>query len=138
MSSKVKRNVPLSVHRTPANSIQEKPVGYTPHFSTIMVLLYLVAELVPQGGATDVMAPQWLYIALLDLCCSGYFMIRPKAGFDLAINRISGSTLTLLYASFYILSGISIGVAINKIESLVCFARFTASMLMFFNLAVML
>src|SRR6476659_5440718 len=108
MSSKVKRNVPLSVHRTPENPIQEKPVGYTPHFSSIMVLLYLVAELVPQGGATDVMAPQWLYIALLDLCCSVYFMISTQAGFDLAVHRITQSIIALLYSSFIILSVISI------------------------------
>jgi O-antigen ligase len=138
MSSKAKKNTPLSIDKVSTVSIHQKPARNTPHLSTIIVLFYLVAELIPQGGATDVMGPQWLYIAILDLFCAGYFMISTKAGIDLAVHRISRRTLTILYISFYILSGISILVAINRIESLVCFARFTATLLMFFNLAVIL
>src|SRR6476469_7938213 len=115
MSSKAKKNTPMSNHKVSMVGIHEKPAGNIPHFPTIIVILYLVAELVPQGGATDVMAPQWLYIAILDLFCAGYFMISTKAGFELAVHRITRSTLALLYTSFYILSGISILVAINKI-----------------------
>jgi O-antigen ligase len=108
------------------------------HPSTFIIILYLVAELIPQGGATDVMAPQWLYITILDLLCAFYFMFISKQKLNTAFSKIFRSTLTILYTCFFVLSGISILVAINKVESLVCYARFSATLLMFFNLALLI
>jgi O-antigen ligase len=138
MKSKIKSNAPFSANKVPGAPIKAKPVRNTIYISTTIILLYLVTELIPQGGATDVMAPQWLYLAILDILCVGYFMFSSEASFDLSIKKIYRSTLTWLYISFYVLSGISILVAINKVESLVCYARFTATLLMFFNLAILL
>jgi O-antigen ligase len=135
--SKTKRTRHLPAQNEHVATLHAKAARSTLDISTIIVLLYLVAELIPQGGATDVMAPQWLYIAILDLLCAGY-LLAYKTGFGNAINRISRSSLTILYTSFYVLSGISILVAINKIESLVCFARFTTTLLMFINLSILL
>ncbi len=138
MSSKTKRKPALSSQKTPMATMQPNSMVSSFNIPSILALLYLASELVPQGGATDVMGPQWLYISILDIFCAIYLISSRRPGFDMAFSRISKSLLTILYTSFFVLSGISILVAINKIESLVCFARFAASLFMFLNLAILL
>ena len=138
MSSKTKRKPAPSSQKAPTVTLQPNSMVSNFNIPGILVLMYLASELIPQGGATDVMGPQWLYITILDIVCALYFMSSRRPGFDLALSRISKLLLTILYTSFFVLSGISILVAINKIESLVCFARFTATLFMFFNLAILL
>ncbi|HJW18384.1 MAG TPA: O-antigen ligase [Flavisolibacter sp.] len=138
MNSKTKGKTRITKSKLSEPAGKENVARHSLDVPTIIIFLYLVAELVPQGGATDVMAPQWLYLAILDLLCVAYIMMSSRTGFEFAFNSISRSTLTLLYTCFYILSGISILVAINKVEALVCFARFTTTLLLFFNLTVLL
>jgi O-antigen ligase len=104
----------------------------------LFLLLYILVDFVPPLGSADVMATQWLYLAVLDLLCVGYFVLDKKETHSEAIRPVSESLLSILYISLFVLSGVSILVAINKIESLVCYARFIVTIVAYFNLALLL
>ena len=104
----------------------------------ILLGLYVLVEFVPEFGANDVMGPQWLYLCLLNILCIVFFLIKKTVFPQSAYSTVFRTSLTGVYLMLFIVAGISIFGAINSTESLVCYARFTISIIAFFNLCILL
>jgi len=99
-----------------------------------LIVLYLAVDFIPSFGTIDVMGPQWFYLAIVNLLIGSYVLVNTKYRFTNIAIRFSNNLIILCYIGFFLLSGISIFFAINKIESLVIYTRFMVTLLAFFNI----
>lgn len=102
----------------------------------LILLLYMAVHFIPNMNAIDVMGPQWLYLAVLDLLVSGYILARKDLYFDV-IQLIIKQLFSKLYLALFILAGFSIFFAINQVEAWVCYVRFIVTVVAFFNISVL-
>ncbi len=100
-------------------------------------LLYMVIEFLPGFGGIDDMGAQWFYMVLLDLGVAIYILDK-KRDFEFPATQLFKATFSKLYLAFFVLGGISILFAINRVESWVTYVRLIATIIGFFNLAILL
>lgn len=99
--------------------------------------LYLAIHFIPDFAAYDAMGPQWMYLVGLDLMVILYILSR-KNEYNQATKKIFKNNFSRLYLAFFLLAGISTFTAINPTESWVCFVRLIATIIAFFNMAILL
>ncbi|MCZ4242856.1 O-antigen ligase family protein [Pedobacter punctiformis] len=97
------------------------PSKLTSNIVLVMISLYLLVDCVPAMEIQDQMGIHWLLIAILNLISACY--IFRNEDFNAALKPVFKNSITWLYLAFIIISGLSIFVAINKVESLVIYAR---------------
>ena len=99
--------------------------------------LYFIVEFIPNLGATDDQGPQWVYLVLLDLGIVAYFL-NNKGQYVEAVNQVFRALFSKLFTALFFLAGISVFFSINRTEGWVCYVRFVATVVAFFNLAILL
>ncbi|MFM7358635.1 MAG: O-antigen ligase family protein [Sediminibacterium sp.] len=99
--------------------------------------LYFIVEFIPNLGATDDQGPQWVYMVLLDLAIVLYFL-NNKGQYAEAVISIFNTLFSKIFIALMLLAGISIFFAINATEGWVCYVRFIATIVAFFNLSILL
>ena len=99
--------------------------------------LYFIVEFIPNLGATDDQGPQWVYLVLLDMGIVAYFL-NNKGQYAEAVHRVFTSLFSKLYVALFFLAGISVFFSINQTEGWVCYVRFVATVVAFFNIAILL
>lgn len=134
MRTKTKTQPSKAAQNAPGN---QRPFSEKNRVPLVLILLYIAVDLIPPGGATDVMGSQWLYLSILDLVCIGYFLWDKKTITSQNTLQVLNRGLTLVYVGLFILSGLSILTAINRIEALVCYARFSVALIAYVNLALL-
>lgn len=100
-------------------------------------LLYFIVHFLPDFGAYDAMGFQWFYLVLADLLVVILLLARAN-DYRAAGSAIFGNIFSKLYLVFFLLAGISILTAINPTEAWVNFSRLTATVVAFFNIAILL
>jgi len=136
MSNKQKSNrkAPIPIAKTASSKTNH--LNFIP---IIMIALYLLVDFVPEGGAVDIIGPQWFYLAVINLVSTAYvYYFYKKHGYESILKKIFGKFLSRVYLTFFALAGISVFFAINPTESLVCYACLTISIIAFFNIAILL
>ena len=103
----------------------------------VFCCLYFIVEFIPNFGSTDDQGPQWVYLVLLDLIIVAYFL-NNKGEYADAVYNIFRTLFSKLYASLFLLAGVSVFFAINQTEGWVCYVRFIATIVAFFNFAILL
>lgn len=103
----------------------------------LILVLYMAVHFIPNMEAIDVLGPQWLYLSILDTGILLFLLIHfqnKHIKISILIKPVFSKILLLLL----ILAGISISFSINIIESIVCFSRFTTTVLAYFNILLFL
>lgn len=106
---------------------------YRKIFDSFLVVLYLLVGFVPYFNAIDKIAPQYLYLSILNSICSIYVL--------LSHNRIDFKYASYVIASlfgFIIWSFLSLTYAINKAEVLIETSRVIIFLFSFLNLYVLI
>lgn len=103
----------------------------------VLCLLYLAVEFLPGFGAIDDMGTQWLYLVILDLAVVIYIFDR-KNDFEFPAASLFKNTFSRLYLALFVVAGISVFYAINRSEAWVSYARFIATIIGYFNIAILL
>jgi len=116
---------------------EQRKLSFADWFTLLFTGLYLLVEWIPNLGAIEFMGPQWLYLSLLAAVVAGYIIFYDRSHHP-GVDRIGSSTISVVYLSLFLLSGLSILAAINPTESIVCYARFVVTVTSFFNMAVLL
>jgi len=101
----------------------------------LIVILYLSIGFVPNWGAVDRIAPQWLIMSILNLFCFIFF-VKQEKNLSGLITASTKSSLTLIYLTFILWALGSIIYAINSTETLVNLARQINVFFMFFSLVI--
>lgn len=138
MAERNKRTPSSQAIATKKNSEQKLSINKVHIIPAFLVLLYLSICFIPDFDAADVMTPQWLLLVIINLITTGYIALKKNNTDKDGVKKISTSVLSLMYLGVFILAGSSIFQAINKIESLVGYARFIATIVSFFNFAILL
>ena len=68
---------------------------------SIFIIGFLCVGFIPNWDAVDKMAPQWLYLSLLNLCCGIYLFVNLKIFKD-RITKVLSSWMSITYISFVI------------------------------------
>lgn len=100
-------------------------------------LLYFMVHFIPDFGAYDAMGSQWFYLVVADLLVVILLLSRKK-DYLAGTSAIFSNLFSKLYLVFFGLAGISIITAINPTEAWVNFSRLTATVIAFFNIAILL
>lgn len=102
----------------------------------LAALCYLAVHFVPDFEAYDAMGPQWFFMVCVDLLVAVYILARKDQYANAAIALFQ-NLFSRLYLAFFVLAGISVILAINPTEGLVNYVRLTATLVAFFNLAIL-
>ncbi len=103
----------------------------------IFCVLYLVVEFMPGLGGIDDMGMQWFYLIILDLVVAIYILDK-KNDFEFPAASLFKSSFSRIYLALFALAGISTFFAINRVEAWVNYVRFIATIIAFFNIALLL
>ena len=104
---------------------------------SIFVLGFLCVGFIPNWEAVDKIAPQWLYLSVLNLSCGLYLFFNFKIFKD-RITSVLSSWMSIFYISFIVWAGFSYFYAINPIEVLVNIVRQFNTLFMFLHIGIFL
>lgn len=102
-----------------------------------LIFLYLFVDFIPRFQSADVMGAQWVYLGIVNILSAVYVFIERKRISE-AIASVGKNAAPIIFTAFYLLAGFSIIFAMNKIESYVCYARFSTTFVAFASMAVMI
>lgn len=91
----------------------------------------------PNLGAVDQIAPQWLYLNSVSVLAALY-ILKNHAYFSLAVGSLFKTKFSWLYAAFIVWASASYFYAINPTEVLVNLARVVGTSIAFVNVFVLL
>jgi len=104
---------------------------------SIFIIGFLCVGFIPNWEAVDKIAPQWLYMSILNLCCGIYLFLNRKI-FKERITKVLSSWMSISYLLFVIWAALSYFYAINPTEVLVNIARHFNTLFMFLNLGILI
>jgi len=104
---------------------------------SILIIGFLCVGFIPNWEAVDKIAPQWLYLSILNLSCGIYFFINRKI-YKERITKVLSSWMSILYIAFVIWAALSYFYAINPTEVLVNIVRHFNTLFMFLNLGILI
>ncbi len=106
-------------------------------FPSLFIIGFLLVGFVPNLEAVDKIAPQWLYLSILNLIC-GLFLFMNRKIFKERLVTVLTSYLSLTYMGFVIWAALSYFYAINSTEVLVNIVRHFNTLFMFLHLGILL
>ncbi len=104
----------------------------------VLIMLYGLVERIPNFDGADVMGAQWLYLSGVHLLAGLYLLTLGRNLVKGELGQIGGNVITWLLTSFVALAGLSMLWAINQVESMVTYARLITTVLIFFQVGILL
>jgi len=101
----------------------------------LLIIAYLCIGFVPNWGAVDKIAPQWLGLSLLN-SLSALFVLYNRKGFASAMQLTLQSKMVLSYILFFVWAAFSYFYSINPTEVLVNLPRHLNTVLMVFFIGI--
>jgi O-antigen ligase/tetratricopeptide (TPR) repeat protein len=130
----VKTTNPTKAHK-PAELVWHDTSNWPP---LVLIMLYGLVEFIPNFDGADVMGAQWLYLSGVHLLSGLYLLSFGKNLIKGELGRIGGNVITWLLISFVAIAGLSMIWAINQVESMVTYARLITTVLIFFQVGILL
>ena len=96
---------------------------------------FLCIGFIPNWGAVDKIAPQWLTLSILNLL-SIVVILRSPSLFSSRITKVVRTGMAALYIGFFVWAGLSYFYAINPVEVLVNMARHANTVFMYLHLTL--
>lgn len=121
-----------------AKSAPKQSIPDTSNFlPSLFILAFLLVGFIPNLEAVDKIAPQWLYLSVLNFLCGIYlFVLRKK--FKERFLAVLGSYTSIFYMGFVLWAALSYFYAINPTEALVNIVRHFNTLFMFLHLGILL
>ncbi|MEK9603646.1 MAG: hypothetical protein VW127_04400, partial [Flavobacteriaceae bacterium] len=104
---------------------------------SLFIIAFLLVGFVPNLEAVDKIAPQWLYLSILNLFC-GLFLLINRKSFKERLVAVLTSYMSLTYMGFVLWAALSYFYAINPTEVLVNIVRHFNTLFMFLHLGILL
>nr|CCF99503.1 O-antigen polymerase [uncultured Flavobacteriia bacterium] len=103
---------------------------------SLLIIGLLLVGFVPNIEAVDKIAPQWLYLSILNLLC-GLFLFFNRKSFKERLVAVLTSYMSLTYMLFVLWAALSYFYAINPTEVLVNIVRHFNTLFMFLHLGIL-
>ena len=104
---------------------------------SILIIAFLLVGFIPNWEAVDKIAPQWLYLSIINLI-SGIFLLANRKHFLERFLKILSSYMSIFYIAFVVWAALSYFYAINSTEVLVNIVRHFNTLFMFLHLGIFL
>ena len=104
---------------------------------SLLIIAFLLVGFIPNWEAVDKIAPQWLYLSVLNLLCGLYLFIHRK-NYQERFVAVLSSYMSLTYMGFVLWAAFSYFYAINPTEVLVNIVRHFNTLFMFLHLGILL
>jgi O-antigen ligase/Tfp pilus assembly protein PilF len=104
---------------------------------SLLIIAFLLVGFIPNWEAVDKIAPQWLYLSVLNLLCGLYLFIHRK-NYQERFVAVLSSYMSLFYVGFVAWAALSYFYAINPTEVLVNIVRHFNTLFMFLHLGILL
>jgi len=102
---------------------------------SILIIAFLLVGFIPNLLAVDKVAPQWVYLTLVNILSAIYlFLNRDK--FEEVINKVISTGISLFYIGFFVWASLSYFYSINNIEALVNIPRHLNTLLMYLFIGI--
>ena len=102
---------------------------------SFFILAFLIVGFIPNLGAVDKIAPQWLYLTIINISSALYIFYK-KNYFSEAIIKIFSTGASVCYIFFFLWALGSYFYSINQTEALVNLARHANTLFMYLHLFV--
>ncbi len=116
---------------------RQNSVDTTNFLPSIFIVAFLLVGFIPNFGAVDKIAPQWLYLSILNFLC-GFFLFLNRGKFLEQFSAVLGSTIAITYIAFVLYGAFSYFYAINSTEVIVNIVRQLNTLLMFLHLGILI
>ena len=121
-----------------AKSVPKQTALDTSNFvPSLFIIGFLVVGFIPNWEAVDKIAPQWLYLSILNLLCGLYLLFHRKS-FQERFVAVLSSYTSIFYMGFVLWAALSYFYAINPTEVLVNIVRHFNTLFMFLHLGILL
>ena len=114
---------------------QSSKLDFSNFLPSLFIIAFLLVGFVPNLDAVDKIAPQWLYLSILNLS-SGIYLFYNRRAFTYRFFSVLSSAMTLSYIGFVMWALFSYFYAINPTEVLVNIVRHFNTLFMFINLGI--
>ena len=104
---------------------------------SLLILAFLLVGFIPNIDAVDKIAPQWLYLSILNLLCALFLFFNRKS-FKERFTTVLTSYMSISYISFVVWAALSYFYAINPTEVLVNIVRHFNTLFMFLHLGILI
>ena len=102
---------------------------------SIFIIAFLLVGFVPNLDAVDKIAPQWLYLSILNFCC-GLFLLFNRRQFQDQLTSVLSSWMGITYLLFVTWAAFSYFYAINPTEVIVNIVRQLNTLFMFLHFGI--
>ena len=102
---------------------------------SLLIIAFLLVGFIPNLGAVDKIAPQWVYLCIINIISSFYLFLNRKR-FEQIIYSVSKTAISIFFICFLTWASLSFFYAINPIEALVNIARHINTLLMYLYIGI--
>lgn len=99
-----------------------KPLEQIP-YNKILVVLYIITGSLSNFGAIDILAPQWIYLCVINILTAFYLAIEPNNIFFKSLKKVSNINFFIVVLFYLLINILSLGYAINISETLINLPR---------------
>tara|TARA_B100001029_G_scaffold117481_1_gene97378 strand:- start:29433 stop:31760 length:2328 start_codon:yes stop_codon:yes gene_type:complete len=118
-------------------SSNSSKVDFSNFLPSLFIIAFLLVGFVPNLSAVDKIAPQWLYLSILNFV-SGIYLFYNRTNFSYRFFSVLSSGMGICYISFVFWASLSYFYAINPTEVLVNIVRHFNTLFMLLSLAIFL
>tara|TARA_Y100000768_G_scaffold323725_1_gene260284 strand:+ start:779 stop:3106 length:2328 start_codon:yes stop_codon:yes gene_type:complete len=118
-------------------SSNSSKVDFSNFLPSLFIIAFLLVGFVPNLSAVDKIAPQWLYLSILNFV-SGIYLLYNRKNFSYRFFSVLSSGMGICYISFVLWASLSYFYAINPTEVLVNIVRHFNTLFMLLSLAIFL
>ncbi len=116
-------------------SSNSSKVDFSNFLPSLFIISFLLVGFVPNLSAVDKIAPQWLYLSILNFIC-GLYLFYNRKSFSIRFISVLYSGMSLCYIAFVLWAALSYFYAINPTEVLVNIVRHFNTLFMLLNIAI--
>ena len=89
----------------------------------ILIILYIITGSLSNFGAIDILAPQWIYLASINLLSCTYILFFSKDLYYVSITKLFKTSYIYIYIFYIIWNALSYFYAVNQSETLINLPR---------------
>ena len=99
----------------------------------LLIILYIITGSLSKFGAIDILAPQWIYLASINLLSCTYILFFSKDLYYESITKLFKTSYIYIYIFYIIWNALSYFYAVNQIETLINLPRLSNTFFAIFN-----
>ena len=119
------------------SATKQKALDTSNFVPSLLIIAFLMVGFIPNWEAVDKIAPQWLYLSILNLLCGLYLFVQRKSYQERFVAVLSSYT-SIFYMGFVLWAALSYFYAINPTEVLVNIVRHFNTLFMFLHFGILI